>query len=203
MTVTEIRKGAFARSTNLTSVYLGDNTVNIWTGAFEKCLNLTNIGFGDKLVTIGDLAFSNLKKLRVLNFPKSLESFSGSAFNDYYNIEEINVDKDSIYFTSVEGILFDKQQETILKYPTNKQLNNYIIPNNIVTIGNGAFIKTDKVTNVFIPKTVINLSRNSFQNCSKTSVYFEVETKPDSYNDMWSLGEMGSVTWGYDFSQIQ
>lgn len=78
-----------------------------------------------------DIDLSNLKSITL---GKSIEKI------DYYlgnlnNLQEINVNEENQHYSSEDGVLFDKNKETLLQYPNNKEGESYTIPISVQKIG--------------------------------------------------------------------
>jgi hypothetical protein len=75
---------------------------------------------------------------------------------------EVNLDNDS--FVSVDGVLFDKSQRTLIQFPGGAR--NYTIPDSVASIGGGAFAGCG-LTNVTIPNNVTTIGSDAFAGCTK------------------------------------
>lgn len=75
-------------------------------------------------------------------------------------LESITVDADNKYFSSIDGVLFDKSQKVLLKYPSAKVDVSYSIPNTVTEIRQGAFHYMSKLESLTIPKTVTTISKS-------------------------------------------
>lgn len=78
-----------------------------------------------------DIDLSNLKSITL---GKSIEKI------DYYlgnlnKLQEINVNEENQHYSSEDGVLFDKNKETLLQYPNNKEGESYTIPISVKKIG--------------------------------------------------------------------
>ena len=94
-TVTAINAKAFASSTVLKKVTIGDNITSIGAQAFAGCKNLKTVVIGKDVTTIGKKAFYNCKKLskvQVKNKSK-LKKVGGSAFKKTSNKITIKLPK--------------------------------------------------------------------------------------------------------------
>lgn len=74
---------------------------------------------------------------RVLNIPKTVKGifdYLGYYFgySKLYKLEEINVDKDNKYFTSIDGVLYNKNISKMLIYPWCRKAKKYIEPSTVV-----------------------------------------------------------------------
>lgn len=69
-----------AKSTDITSVQLHEDTEIICGMAFDNCNNLQNVQMNEKLTVIGSYAFQNCRSLRELNIPASVTEMSATMF---------------------------------------------------------------------------------------------------------------------------
>lgn len=74
---------------------------------------------------------------RVLNIPKTVKGifdYLGSfiGYSERYNLEEINVDKDNKYFTSIDGVLYNKNISKMLIYPWCRKAKKFTEPSTVV-----------------------------------------------------------------------
>ena len=76
-------------------------------------------------------------------------------------------------YSSVDGVLFNKSQTTLIQCPGGKA-GSYTIPNSVTSIGDSAFIDCTSLTNVTIPNSVTSIGDWAFDGCtSLTGVYFQ------------------------------
>jgi len=95
------------------------------------------------------------------------------------NLECINVEQDNRYFKSIDGVLYNKSSDgsvELLQYPANKPGEEFMLPENAVTIGLGntfwgetieperaaAFSNCKNLKKLVIPETVNNLEQSAF-----------------------------------------
>ena len=98
------------------------------------------------------------------------------------NLCAINVQPGNEYFSSVDGVLFNKDQSELLRYPLRKEGSTYSIPNTVRRIDASAFADCSNLSHVIIANSVISIGDSAFYGCdSLTSV-----TIPDSVE---SIGE--------------
>ena len=57
-------------------------------------------------------------------------------------ITSITVDEDNPYFSSKDGILYNKKKTEILRFPAGKTVEEFKIPESVITIGTYAFLNT-------------------------------------------------------------
>ena len=165
--VTVIKRNAFERCTSLKAVSIPDNTLEIEEYAFYECFSLENVLLGKGLNQIGDCAFRACHNLSSITIPKSTNTIGKIAFRECYNLQNFEVEKGNIKYSSVDGVLFNKKQDTLVAYPNGKE-GKYKIPKSTLVIGNSAFASS-KINTVHIPKTIKTIEGDAFRYCHNLS----------------------------------
>lgn len=184
--VTAIGYNAFGSEMSLTNVTIPDSVTNIGPWAFSACYNLTNIALPANLLTIGDLAFEACwalpqvalpggvtslgqgaflmcNGLTQIHLPASVASLSSRALGNCALLSAISVDPLNPNFVSVNGVLFDHSQSTLIQYPAGKT-GNYTVPYGTTSINTLAFEGCRTLTNLIIPNSVTNLADQALGN---------------------------------------
>jgi len=100
----------------------------------------------DGTVTIAGNALSNCYSLEAVTIPAGVVSIYPSALS---GCTEITVDDENQYYSSDNsGVLFNKDRTTLIKYPSKKASDSYIIPSTVQNIGNYAFSGCSNLKNV-------------------------------------------------------
>ena len=91
--VTTIKTQAFAYNTNIKTVLINANVVQIEIYAFRACMNLVSVEFGpdSKLANIGQYAFANCTSLTSVVLPEGLTSIGAYAFLGCSALTEIHI----------------------------------------------------------------------------------------------------------------
>ena len=163
--VTTIGESAFGWCGNLTSVTLPDSLTSIGTDAFVCCYNLSNITLPNNLKSIGLGAFGMCDSLNSIVIPKSVKTIDESAFHICSSLTAINVDDLNNDYKSIDGVLYSKNADVLIKYPDNKSGSAYIIPNTVKNIDGYAFSHCSNLTSVTIPNCVTSIGNLSFHYC--------------------------------------
>lgn len=69
-----------------------------------------------------DYAFNGCHNLKGVEIGAELESIGVSAFDDCGSLKKFSVSEDSLYYTSVGGVLYNKAMTKIVKYPEGKRV---------------------------------------------------------------------------------
>lgn len=76
------------------------------------------------------------------------------------------MDPENEYFTSIDGVLFDKEVKTVIAYPGGKADTTYQVPDGVETIGRyGFYFATFE--NVVLPESLTTIEAYGLSYCSK------------------------------------
>ena len=81
------------------------------------------------------------------------------------NLSSINVDSENKIFSSVDGVLFNKEKTALLVCPPNKT-GAYTIPNTVTNIGWGAFMGCEDLQSIEFPNSLTEIGGWAFSGCS-------------------------------------
>jgi hypothetical protein len=147
---TEIVKYPQGRTNN--SYVIPDTVTRIGESAFAFCSHLTSVTIPDNVISIDADTFLSCKNLISVTIGRGVSSINGSAFRLCQNLTSINVVADNTHFSSSDGVLFNKNQTEIIKYPQGKANNSYTIPNGVTHIRDSAFLDLRaSLTSITIP----------------------------------------------------
>ena len=160
--VTSIGEWAFSGCRGLTSVSIPDSVTSIGNLAFYACSNLTSVNyFPDSVASIGSGAFSYTPWLTakreenplviVNNFlidgstcegeitiPDTVTNITAGIFSNP-NLTAIEVSENNADYTSIDGVLFNKDKTELISYPAGSPRTEYIVPASVTSIKYSAF----------------------------------------------------------------
>ena len=146
--------------------YVVPNTVTtIKDYAFGACSNLETVQLPNGLIDIEDSAFEGCAKLQSIAIPSKVRHIGEYAFSGCNNLIDIIVNNNNPAYNSLDGVLFETHSMTLHSYPANKETSEYIIPDNVQTIGNWAFSQCSKLKSISIPQTVTRIGEGAFRYC--------------------------------------
>jgi uncharacterized repeat protein (TIGR02543 family) len=166
--VTSIGGRAFRDCTSLTSIIIPEGVTSIGVSAFAGCSSLMSVEIPDSLRYIGNSAFEGCSNLTSITIPDSVRSIEESAFYGCSSLTEINVVAENSYYSSLDGVLFNKSKSSLLFYPNAKINVDYIIPSSVIYIGSYAFSGCSALTSVIFEENsqLTNIGESAFSNCS-------------------------------------
>ena len=134
--------------------YIGDTTFTtldipnvieeITPGIFNRFPNLTSIRMGD-----------------------NIQQIPSDAFDGCNNLKEINISNDNSYFSSEDGVLYNKNKTTLIKFPKAKEGSSFTLLNTITYIEENAFEDCNHLTSI-----IWNAQKcNDFESVEKNPLY--------------------------------
>ena len=150
----------FNGCSNLKEVILEEGIEEISGRAFDACSKVKEWKMPKSLKRIGPRAFQSTG-VEEFNIPENVESIA-TTFISSSNLSRINVDSNNKYFTSVDGILFDKDSTRLIKYPENRDGSSYEVPNTVNTIDANAFGSCKNLQAIVIADSVEEIGDSAF-----------------------------------------
>ena len=80
-------------------------------------------------------------------------------------IKEFEVHPENEYFTSVDGVLFTKDMKTLIKFPPDKDITNYIMPEGVEEIDDYAFKNCQNLEKITLSKNLTEFNQRAFSQC--------------------------------------
>lgn len=170
--VTNIGEDAFNQCSGLTDVSLPAGLLAIGEDAFAQCYSLASIELRPSLTSVGLGAFSDCTSLARITIPSTVTNIGLEVFLGCSALQLITVSSQNSHYSSVNGVLFDKDQTTLIECP-GALGGSYAVPATVTSIETYAFFNCLSLTNVVIPPSVTNISDHAFYYCpSLVSIFF-------------------------------
>jgi len=153
-------------------------------------------------------AFTAAYGLEEIFLPESIEFIEWTAFSTCNNLKFININTNNNYYSTSNGILFNKNQTTIHSYPGGKTNQTYTIPSSVTTIGGWAFSGALTLRRINVPGTVLSTEEWPFSgalNLEKVFFFGNAPTNASPYlsssmNDNYAKFYVLKGTEGWDIS---
>ena len=110
---------------NITHAVIPDGIAVIGRIAFRNCKSLESINIPNSVKEIGSYAFSACESLKGINIPTNVSKIGRNILEDCPSLEYIKVASDNKHYTSIDGVLFNKNIDTIIKVPSSKNIAEY------------------------------------------------------------------------------
>lgn len=159
----DIGERAFKSCKGLTSVTIPNSVTKLRDSAFQNCTKLKNVKLSDNTNSIYYYAFSNCVSLTDITIPSNVTYVDTYAFVNCKSLSKFNVSKDNKTFSSVRGMLYNKNGDKLILFPMNKA-TSYSLPKGTKTIGKSAF-ENGKIKKITLPNTLKKIDGAAFLNC--------------------------------------
>lgn len=163
--VTRISWSAFSNCTSLSKVKLSNNLTEIESGTFAGCTSLKEVVIPDSVTSIGRSAFSNCISLESITIGSGVESLDDEWIASCRRLANITVSPDNKTYSSVDGVLFNKDKSELLAYPIGNKRSSYTIPDGVEKIGKKAFYGCRYIESLTIPVSVAEIEASALGNC--------------------------------------
>lgn len=183
----KIGNGAFYDCTSIKNIEVPKGIDMISSLTFYNCSGLETIILQDGLQTIGDSAFYNCKALKEFLLPAGLQTIASDAFINCETIQSITIPKsvtvlernfigcsslkkitveiENPAYSSVNGVLYNKKKDKLIKCPEGYE-ENLTISIGVKKIGSYAFYGT-KMNQIVLPEGIEEIEEAAFRDCKK------------------------------------
>ena len=155
-------------------LYCGDGFFNpIYLSYYPAKNKNTNLVVIDGTYGIAHAAFHSAIKLKSITLPKSISRLNNTnnddsnAFYGCDSLENISVDSKNAYYTSENGVLYNKNKTELLSYPKAKTNEDFIVPECVEKIGSQSFAGNNFLKNLSLSSNCKVLQDSAFGKCSQ------------------------------------
>ena len=130
---------------------------------------------GYPVTHIAEKAFDNTM-IKNITLPSTITNIGVHSYDNEYssvyttsdiissiNVENINVESD--FYKSIDGVLFSNDKKNLLCYPKGKELLSYHIPSGTEVIAKSSFSENKFLKEVVSPNTVKTIDSGAFSDC--------------------------------------
>jgi len=154
-TLKTIGSNCFADCTSLTSLDVPESVTDLPNGMLFGCSAVTAFEIKDTVTSIGSSVFDGTG-IKSLHIPASV-NYIMSIYN-CPELETITVDSNNKWYFAENNVLFEKSfidgSIRIIRIPCNKDLESYVVPDNVKTISYGALTGNTTLKNLTLGKNI-------------------------------------------------
>lgn len=163
--LTKIENRVFSGCTSLKEIAIPDGVTEIDYSAFSGCTSLQEITIPDSVTTVYDTAFSNCTSLESITIGSGVENLGNGWIDSCRRLADITVSPENSSFSSVDGVLFNKDGSSLLAYPIGNKRSAYTIPDGVEKVGAKAFYGCRYIESLTIPASVTEIEASALGNC--------------------------------------
>ncbi len=174
-TVTSLATNAFYYCSKLQNIDLtGNNNYKFENGLllskngetlYYVISSVTRLNIPNTVITIAGIGESS--KLEVVEIPEKITNINTNF--GATSIKEINVDENNLKYTSINGNLYDKKVETLIRYCSND--STVTLPETVKEIKSGAFAGQSNIKNINLPEKLTTICGFFLQGTNVSSLY--------------------------------
>ena len=161
-----IEDEAFWMCEQLSGIVIPASVKSIGNFAFYLCQAMTNLTISNGVCSLGYSAFCACYNLLEVNIPKSVKKIADRPFHCCYRLENILVDAKNPEYKSIYGVLYTKDEKTLIQYPIGRKNISYTILPGVTTLAEHAFSTSYHLVSVTVPSSVKTLN-GAFSHCYK------------------------------------
>lgn len=189
--ITDIGESMFNGCTNLVSVTIPASVTTICKRAFLGCISLRTfyVDANNMSYASADGVVFNKDKTSIILYPNgkagsytipdSVTNVGFWAFDNCLYLTAIDVGLANPYYSSADGVLFNKSKTTLIRFPCGKG-DCYTLPSSVINIETYAFSSCNNLTNVTLPQGIKRIGESAFRNCERLADV----TVPDSVTNI-------------------
>ncbi len=162
--VTYIKERTFAGCSGLTSIEIPNSVTLIGNNAFERCSNLTSVEIPNSVKSIGESIFASCSSLIDVSIGSNVTSIGGDSFNGCTNLKMVVLNSNEIASKAYSS-------DSSIKEIFGSQVEEYVIGDSVMSIGDDAFNGCKTVTSISIGSNIQTIGEHAFANIDKLNKF--------------------------------
>ncbi len=162
--------------------------------AFSHRVELGAVSLPETLLALEDYAFYGCRQLESISLPAGVKTIGRFAFTMCTSLNSVTVDSRNEFYAAREGILYTSDLRRLIHVPQHKDLDDLVLPETLVSIGDSAFWECPNLTSITLPDSVREIGIGAFGQCdslASVTLRSNLETIGDgAFMSCASLGEI-------------
>jgi hypothetical protein len=134
--------------------------------AFSHRVELVAVSLPESLLALEDYAFYGCRQLKSISLPAGVETIGRFAFTMCTSLNSVKVDSRNEFYADREGLLYTSDLRRLIHVPQHKDLDDLVLPETLVSLGDGAFMSCASLGEINMPPTVTAIGHAAFAECS-------------------------------------
>jgi len=147
--------------------------IKILYSHFSHCTSLEFVSLPDSVTDLSS-QFDYCTSLKSINIPNSTAPLELPIFTGCTALENIAVSPVHTKLRSIEGDLYNKNGDTLIKYAVGKKDTRFVILDGVVEVAPHAFSGSTHLTTIDVPSSVERIYADALVNCtSLTTINYD------------------------------
>mgnify|MGYP004656269215 CR=1 FL=1 len=186
--ITQVGNDAFKSTALLKSMSYSNGVKYLDGWAVDLKYGVENIVIKEGTKGLADGFFNFDSVIKTISLPASLQYVGEQSFLSSENIVSVTVADNNNYYSSLDGILYNKEKTELIYYPKGKtdesftapstvkviydcafyqsSVKNVVLPEGLEKIGNSAFWSNKALESINFPSTLLDVGDTAFEYCS-------------------------------------
>lgn len=161
----------YSKRSAITRVIIQTGITRIGGNSFSESENLKEVFIPEGVDIIGSGAFFNCGSLAEITIPSSVSAI-WNAFQNCASLQAIHVDENNTWYSSEDGVLFNKDKTELVWYPSGRPGSVYSVPESVHTLQRFAFRLPSYLEQINVGETVTKVNDFAFNICT-CAILFE------------------------------
>lgn len=160
--VTGLGFQSFRYNTSLDTLLLPATIEYIADEAFYGC-RMKELRLPESVASIGKNVFT-YSYFKAIEIPSSVTLIANGAFYRADSLQSVTVATGNTAYSSLDGILFDKEASRLICFPPGKETTAYTVPSSTLALEDGAFAAQQYLKSIHLPSSTTVIGENVFEN---------------------------------------
>jgi len=120
-----------------------------------------------KVLEILENAFRNNTSVNSISIPEHVVYIEEATFKGCNNLKSITVSVNNQWYSSYDGVLYDKNKTRLIKYPSSKTGSIFYIPTTVEAVVSYAFDDCYNLETIEMPSNTLYIHNFAFYKCRK------------------------------------
>jgi hypothetical protein len=150
------------------------------------------------VIGIENSAFQSKTTVTSITIPNSVNSIGYNAFGGCINLNSIMVATPNSFYSSVNGVLFNNNQTSLIRYPAARDGSSYSIPSSVTSLETDAFNNCTKLISITIPSSVTSIGSSAFNGCTSLASAYFMGNAPSMGSDVFAHTANGFTVYYFN-----
>lgn len=142
--------------------------------AFSNIEYLKKLIIGHGTEKIEYQAISICYLLETVIIPETVTSIDSETFYYSLSLKDISVHENNTAYTSIDGVLFNKDVTELICYPASKHEWSYTVPSTVTKIAPYAFYSNVDLRKVILPEGLLSIGSCAFYNSDTVKIQLSI-----------------------------